>query len=188
MGHGQMLCVSKLEGWLARQRTATRLERQRDRVVIRSSGHPVTPDGRPGGQPDVRLAGEGNCRRSGRNQPPDGSGPSSGARALRLHLVMIPPGGRGRPHRHDGRATDVFVVSGEAELWYGPGLTRQAAVRAGDILHVPSGTPHLAVNRGTVPAIAVVAGADPDEGADGTAVTFPPHLAALRALPAGGRP
>lgn len=186
MGHGQMLCVSKVEGWLARQRTAARTGRQGDPVIIRSSGHPVAPEGRPGGQPDVRLAGEGDCRRGDRDQQPDGSGPSSGSRALRLHLVMIPPGTRGRPHRHVGRETDVFMVSGEAEVWYGPGLARRAAVRAGDVMRVPPGTLHLAVNRGAVPAIAVVAGPASADQPGGTAVEFPPHLAVVRGLPAGG--
>jgi uncharacterized RmlC-like cupin family protein len=188
MGHGQMLCVSKVEGWLARQRAAARSGRQGDCVIIRSSGHPVAPEGRPGGQPDVRLAGEGDCRRSDRDQQPDGSGPPSGAPALRLHLVMIAPGTRGCPHRHDGRETAVFMVSGEAEVWYGPGLAQRAAVRAGDVMRVGPGTPHLAVNRGVVPAIAVVAGGAPADLPGDTAVDFPPHLAAVRGLPSGGRP
>ena len=188
MGHGQMLCVSKVEGWLARQRAAARAGRQGDCVIIRSSGHPVSPEGRPGGQPDVRLAGEGECRRGGRDLAPGGSGPSSGARALRLHLVMIPPGGRGCPHQHEGRETAVFVVSGETEVWYGHGLAHRAALHAGDVIRVPPGTPHLAVNRGAVPAITVVAG-EPAAGQHGaTLVDFPPHLAALRGYPAGGHP
>jgi uncharacterized RmlC-like cupin family protein len=183
-----MLCVSKVEGWLARQRAAARLgpAHGRDCLVIRSSGHPGIPDGRLGGQLFVRPAAEEKSRRGGRDQPADSSGPLSGALALRLHLAIIPPGSRGRPHRHDARETAVFVVSGEAEVWYGPELGQRAKVRAGDVIQVPPGTPHLAVNRGEVPAVAVVASADPAEQAGGTPVDLPPHLDALPGVPAGG--
>ena len=69
---------------------------------------------------------------------------------------MIPPGTRGLPHLH-GHETAGYVVSGEAEVWHGTGLIRRSVVRAGDFIYIPPGTPHLAVNRGDVTSIAVVA-------------------------------
>jgi uncharacterized RmlC-like cupin family protein len=107
-----------------------------------------------------------------------------------LHLVMIPPGMRGIPHVHAGQETALFMVSGEAEVWHGPGLARRCTVRAGDFLCLPRGTPHLAVNRADVISIAVVAGPDPVEGGAGhntNPIELPRHLAALRGLPVAGR-
>jgi uncharacterized RmlC-like cupin family protein len=147
---------------------------------------PAPPEGQPGEQAHVHPAGDEDCRRSGRDQRPGGSGPSSGTRALRLHLVLIRPGTRGLPHFHDGRETAVYMVSGEAEVWHGAGLDRRTVVRAGDFIYVPPGAPHLAVNRGDVTSIAVVARADPGDEAVEVTVELPRHLAALRGVPVGG--
>jgi len=165
MGHKQMLRVSKSDGWLPRAHDA-RPGRQDLRssascVIIRSGGclpggYPLVPAGaRPGAEAPGRAADTQDCRRSGGDQP-GGSGPPSGDPALRLHLVMIPPGTRGLPHLH-GHETAGYVVSGVAEVWHGAGLVRRSVVRAGDFIYIPSGTPHLAVNRGDVTSIAVMA-------------------------------
>jgi uncharacterized RmlC-like cupin family protein len=69
---------------------------------------------------------------------------------------MIPPGTRGLPHLH-GHETTGYVVSGVAEVWHGTGLAWRSVVRAGDFIYIPPGIPHLAVNRGDVTSIAVVA-------------------------------
>ena len=169
MGHGQMLRVIKVGRWLARPRTAGLVGpdpgNAESSLVIRSGAGltgavpPILPEVLPGAD-HADPAGNRDCRRSGRNRP-GGSGPSSGAPALRLHLVMIAPGTRGHPHRHDRQRTAVYMVSGEAAVWHGPGFTQRVAVRAGDYLDVPPGTPHLLVNRGDVTAIAVVAAVDP---------------------------
>ena len=114
---------------------------------------------------------------------PRASLPASG-----LHLVMIPPGTRGIPHVHAGQETALFMVSGEAEVWYGPGLARRCTVRAGDFLYLPPGTPHLAVNQSDVISIAVAASADADGArGDTNPVELPRHLAGLARLPVAGR-
>ncbi len=128
----------------------------------------------------IRSHGE-DCRRG--SGEPGVSGPAPGARALRLHLVMIPPGTRGEPHFHAGCETAVYVVSGEADVWHGPGLARRSAVRAGDFIYVPPGTPHLAVNRGDVTSIAVVARTDPADQPGAVVIELPRHLAALSGYP-----
>ena len=127
----------------------------------------------------IRSHGE-DCRRSIGDQP-GVSGPSPGAHALRLHLVMIPPGTRGTPHFHADRETAIYVVSGEADVWHGPGLGKRSAVRAGDFVYIPPGTPHLAVNRGDVTSIAVVARTDPADQPGAVVIELPRHLAACRA-------
>ena len=160
-----MLRVSRADGRLPRAHDAG-AGRQDPRssgasVIIRSGGclpdgYPLVPvGGRPGDEGPGQAAATQDCRRSGGNQP-GGSGPSPVGPTLRLHLVMIPPGTRGLPHLH-GHETAGYVVSGETEFWHGTGLIRRSLVRAGDFVYIPSGTPHLAVNRGDVTSIAVVA-------------------------------
>lgn len=176
MGHGQMPRVSK-DGRLNRRRGI----------------EPVRPDLRAQGArvQDPRVQSHGVVIRShGENRrrsigEPGVSGPSSGAHALRLHLVMIPPGTRGRPHFHAGRETAIYVVSGEADVWHGPGLARQSAIRAGDFLYIPPDTPHLAVNRGDVTSIAVVARTDPADQPGAIVIELPRHLSDLSSYPVG---
>jgi uncharacterized RmlC-like cupin family protein len=108
---------------------------------------------------------------------------SAGARALCLHVVMIPPGTRGIPHLHDGHESAIYVVSGQTEVWHGPGLLRRLVAQAGDFLYIPPGTPHLPVNRGDVTAVAVVARTDPCEQESVVTLSLPPHLAELNAFP-----
>lgn len=111
----------------------------------------------------------------------DGLGP--GAQGLCLNLVMIPPGSRGLPHFHDGHETAIYSVSGQTEVWHGPGLVERTVVRAGDFMYIPPGTPHLPVNRGDVTAIAVVARTDPTETNSRVVVELPRHLADVLNLP-----
>jgi len=114
----------------------------------------------------------------------------AGLPASGLHLVMIPPGMRGIPHVHAGQETGLFMVSGEAEVWYGAGLARRCTVRAGDFLYLPAGTPHLAVNQTDVISIAVATSADGAAGGapdDTSPVELPRHLAGLAGLPVAGR-
>jgi uncharacterized RmlC-like cupin family protein len=208
-----MLRVSKVEGWLPRLPDAgpgrQDLRSSGDCVIIRSGGslsggHPrVSADVRPGDEGPGQAAAIQDCRRSGADQS-GGSGPPSGGPALRLHLVLIPPGTRGLPHLH-GHETAGYVVSGQAEVWHGTGLIRRSVVRAGDFIYISPGTPHLAVNRGDVTSIAVVArpsqqvsgpqvsgpqvsgqGADDREGRPcSVPVELPRHLAGLLIYPVG---
>ena len=130
----------------------------------------------------IRSHGE-DCRRSVGDQQPGVSGPSSGAHALRLHLAMIPPGTRGMPHFHADGETAIYVVSGEADVWHGPGLGKRSSVRAGDFIYVPPGTPHLAVNRGEVTSIAVVGRTNPPDQPGIVVIELPRHLAGLLSYP-----
>ena len=155
MGYGQMLRVSKVDDWLNRQPTRRDLRSGDDCVIIRSAGAP----------------------RAGANAV------TAGARALGVNLVMIPPGSRGMPHYHEERETALYLVSGETEVWFGAGLAKRSTVRAGDFIYIPPGTPHLAVNRGDVTSIAVVAESDPADDADTIVVELPRHLAGLLSLP-----
>lgn len=142
---------------------------------------PARPDLQPqGGCVIIRGHGE-NCRRS--VGVPGASGPAPGAHELRLHLVMIAPGTRCEPHFHAAAASAIYVVSGEADVWHGAGLAARSAVRAGDFIFIPRGAPHLAVNRGEVTSIAVVARADPAPAGESVVIELPRHLAGLLSYP-----
>jgi uncharacterized RmlC-like cupin family protein len=111
------------------------------------------------------------------------SSQSTGAQALCLHLVTIPPGTRGVPHVHAGHESAIYTVSGETEVWHGDGLQQRTVVRAGDFMYVPPGIPHLPVNRSDVMTVAVVARTDPAEQESVVTLSLPPHLAELDAFP-----
>ncbi len=92
------------------------------------------------------------------------SAQSVGAQGLCMHLLSIPPGGRAKPHLHEAHETAIYVLSGEAEMWYGEDLKEYLTVRAGEFLYIPAGVPHLPANRSTSePCVAVLARTDPNE-------------------------
>jgi uncharacterized RmlC-like cupin family protein len=158
-----MLRVSKVDEWLPRPRDAERAQAgQRahgDCVIIRPGGrHPAHPP-------------------AGAAEPPDAE------TRVRPHLAILPPGTRGRPHFHAGQATAIHLVSGETEVWHGDGLAQRWLARAGDVVCVPAGAPHLTVNRGDVAAIAVVTLADQPDQAGTVVIELPRHLAGLLGLP-----
>jgi uncharacterized RmlC-like cupin family protein len=177
MGHGQMLRVSMADGWLNRPRGT-----EPARHGMRAQGTRVQDPRAHEHKVTIRSHGE-DCGRSAGKQRPGGSGPSSGKPALRLHLAMIPPGTRGLPHYHADRETAVYVVSGEADVWHGPGLVQRSAVRAGDFIYIPPDVPHLAVNRGDVTSIAVIARTDPADQPGPVVIELPRHLVGLSGYP-----
>ena len=87
-----------------------------------------------------------------------------GSRGLWLGLVTIPPGGRTRAHLHRDHESAISVLAGESECWYGPRPGGVLVTRRGDIVYVPAGTPHVAVNRSpTEPCRVVIARTDPHD-------------------------
>ncbi len=87
-----------------------------------------------------------------------------GAQGLCMLLLTIPPGGRARAHLHENHETAIYVISGEAEMWYGENLSEHLVVRAGEFLYIPAGMPHLPANlSATEPCTAVLARTDPNE-------------------------
>lgn len=92
------------------------------------------------------------------------SGDTVGARALSMHIVVIPPGAAAAPHRHVGYETGIYVLEGRVLTRWGEALEHEIVSEAGDFLFVPPGVPHEAVNLSqTEPARAVVARNDPAE-------------------------
>lgn len=107
---------------------------------------------------------------------------STGASGLRLQLAADGPGARARAHQHDEHGSAAYVIEGEMVLWSGEQLEHKAVARPGDFLYIPSGVPHLVTNGSdTEPAVAVLAGTDPDEQEDVTPLPGLDDLAHVRA-------
>ncbi len=89
---------------------------------------------------------------------------TTGAQGLCMHLLTIPPDGRAKAHLHEAHETAIYVIAGEATMWYGENLSEQLVVRAGEFLYIPAGMPHLPANLSqTQPCTAVIARTDPNE-------------------------
>jgi uncharacterized RmlC-like cupin family protein len=102
-----------------------------------------------------------------------------GSTAICMHLLTIPPGVRANAHLHESHETAIYMISGQAEMWYGPQLESYTFVEPGDILYIPAGVPHLPGNpSATEPATAVIARTDPNEQ---ESVVLRPDLDALAA-------
>jgi uncharacterized RmlC-like cupin family protein len=71
------------------------------------------------------------------------SAESAGSRGLCLHRLTIQPGERARAHLHADHESAVYVLSGEAEMWWGEQLEHRVLCRAGDYVYIPPGVPHL---------------------------------------------
>lgn len=92
------------------------------------------------------------------------SAESAGSKGLCLHKVTIPPLARAKPHLHTNHESAVYVLSGEAGMWYGEGLREHVWMRAGDFLYIPANVPHLPYNASaTEPCIGLIARTDPNE-------------------------
>jgi uncharacterized RmlC-like cupin family protein len=102
------------------------------------------------------------------------SAQNTGARHLCLHVLVLPPGGRAVPHLHENHESAIYLVEGEADVWWGEGLAEYGVMRAGDFMYIPPGVPHLPANRSdTHEARAVIARTDPNEQ---ESVVLLPHL------------
>lgn len=78
------------------------------------------------------------------------------SKAVFLGIVTLPPGQRTKAHVHERHESAFYLLSGdEVELWSGERLEHRDVARPGDYLFVPANLPHVAVNRGTTPAVFV---------------------------------
>ncbi len=102
-----------------------------------------------------------------------------GASAIHMQLLTMPPGARAKAHKHEHHETAIYVLSGEAAMYYGERLEQHMAVRAGDFVYIPADMPHLPYNMSqTEPCTAVIARTDPNEQ---ESVVLMPELEALHA-------
>ena len=106
------------------------------------------------------------------------SAESVGAQNIHLQILTIPPGARGKAHKHEGHETAIYVLSGKAGTWHGERLEEHFTAQAGDFIYIPAGVPHLPYNLSeTEPCVAVIARTDPNEQ---ESVVLLPELDKLR--------
>lgn len=92
------------------------------------------------------------------------SAENSGAQGICMHLVTIPPAARAKAHLHEGHESVLYVLSGQAGMWFGEKLEEHVDCKPGDYLYIPAGVPHLPYNASdSEPCTAVVARTDPNE-------------------------
>ena len=92
------------------------------------------------------------------------SAQNTGATGICMHLLTIPPNGRAKAHLHQNHETAIYMLAGEAAMWYGDGMKEHLTVKAGEYLHIPANTPHLPYNPSdSEPCTAVLARTDPNE-------------------------
>jgi uncharacterized RmlC-like cupin family protein len=87
----------------------------------------------------------------------------SGAKGLCMHLLTIPPGGRAKAHKHATHETAIYVLEGEAVMYWGERLEHRMEIAAGDMIYIPADVPHLPMNVSPAPVSAVIARTDPHE-------------------------
>ena len=86
-----------------------------------------------------------------------------GSKAICMHLLTIPPGGRAKAHLHENHETALYILNGEAVTLYGERLENSIHSRAGDLVYIPAGVPHVPINLSDKPTSAVIARTDPNE-------------------------
>jgi uncharacterized RmlC-like cupin family protein len=91
------------------------------------------------------------------------SAESVGANAICMHLLTIPSGKRGRAHKHENHETAIYILRGEASMYYGEKLEQTMTARAGEMVYIPAGVPHLPFNASGQPCQALIARTDPNE-------------------------
>jgi uncharacterized RmlC-like cupin family protein len=89
-----------------------------------------------------------------------------GSKAICMKVVVLPDGARAKTHLHRGIETAVYLVEGQAEMFFGNRLEQHVDVAADDYVYIPPDVPHLVVNRSGSHARALVAhtAADDQEG------------------------
>jgi uncharacterized RmlC-like cupin family protein len=93
------------------------------------------------------------------------TGATAGSRALCMTALNLPDGARAKTHLHQGIETGVYVLEGEAEMYFGDRLQHFLRARAGEYVYIPADTPHLVLNRSGAPCRALVAHSAADDQA-----------------------
>jgi uncharacterized RmlC-like cupin family protein len=87
-----------------------------------------------------------------------------GTEVLSMNLAMVPPGGVAYAHIHVGFEVGLYIISGQVEHRFGPGLKQRLVNGAGDFIYIVPGVPHEVYNLSdTEPIVAVVARTTPNQ-------------------------
>lgn len=93
------------------------------------------------------------------------TGATAGSRAICMTLAVLPPGARAKTHLHRGIETAVYVIEGEAAMYFGERLEELVVGHAGEYMYVPADMAHLVMNRSGAVCRAVVAHTASDDQA-----------------------
>lgn len=117
--------------------------------------------------------------KQGLSYAPAISAETVGAKALHMQMLTMPPGARAKAHLHEAHETAIYVLSGEAGMYYGDKLEQHMINRAGDFVYIPANVPHLPYNlSATEPVVAIISRTDPNEQ---ESVVLLPELEKIRA-------
>ncbi|WP_442881864.1 cupin domain-containing protein [Devosia sp.] len=91
------------------------------------------------------------------------SAESAGSAGICMHMLVLPPGGKARPHYHESHETAIFQLQGSTSFYHGPNLEFLDSVAQGDYVYIPAGVPHQPFNPTDQIARALIARTDPNE-------------------------
>ena len=80
-----------------------------------------------------------------------------------MHMLVLPPGGKAKPHFHERHETAIFQLEGSTSFYHGPNLEFLDHVEQGDYVYIPAGVPHQPFNPTDKTARALIARTDPNE-------------------------
>jgi uncharacterized RmlC-like cupin family protein len=93
------------------------------------------------------------------------TGATARSQAICMTVLTLPPGARAKTHLHQGIETAVYVIEGEAEMFFGVRLEERLVARASEYVYIPPDIPHRVMNRSGAPCTALVAHTAPDDQA-----------------------
>jgi uncharacterized RmlC-like cupin family protein len=91
------------------------------------------------------------------------SAESTGAAGICMHMLVLPPGGKAKPHYHESHETAIFQIEGSTSFYHGENLEFLDHVAEGDYVYIPAGVPHQPFNPTDRTARALIARTDPNE-------------------------
>ena len=108
----------------------------------------------PGQKGMVVKGGAGYRAEQGSDYQPGVSAETVGSQVIWLGMITLPAGARTKAHVHEHHETALYMTGGDVmELWTGDELEHCESVRPGDYIYIPANVLHVAVNRGSSPAV-----------------------------------
>ena len=102
----------------------------------------------------VVKGGAGYRAEQGSDYQPGVSAETVGSQVIWLGMITLPAGARTKAHVHEHHETALYMTGGDVmELWTGDELEHCESVRPGDYIYIPANVLHVAVNRGSSPAV-----------------------------------
>lgn len=111
----------------------------------------------------VIRGGAGFHGKQGMNYFAGVSAESAGASGICMHMLVLPAGGKAKPHYHESHETAIFQIEGSTSFYHGPNLEFLDTVAEGDYVYIPAGVPHQPFNPTDKTARALIARTDPNE-------------------------